>query len=149
MKNFFLENLNHLIIRDFWMVKIGHIFISPYKLQFLFVFIFFVPKTYFFESFTWGNIHMDFVVFLGIPNWKITLDSINVNVNVDLWGLLYRNPSFRLVTKVKACKVASWKEARGHISCFHECGKMWKSEPSHSQGNSHLGSWSPEGLLNL
>jgi hypothetical protein len=26
---------------------------------------------------------------------------------------------------------------------------MWENEPSHSQGNSHLGNWSPEGLPNL
>jgi hypothetical protein len=26
------------------------------------------------------------VVLLGLPNWKMTLGSINVNVDVDLWG---------------------------------------------------------------
>jgi hypothetical protein len=47
MRNIFFENFNHLIVRDFWIVKFDHIFISPYKLQFLFVFQFFVLKAYF------------------------------------------------------------------------------------------------------
>jgi hypothetical protein len=46
MNNFFYENLNRFIVRDFWMVKFVHIFISPYELQFLFFvfFPFFGPK---------------------------------------------------------------------------------------------------------
>jgi len=40
------------------MVKFDHIFIRPYKLQFLFVFEFFCPKNIFLESFTWVIIHM-------------------------------------------------------------------------------------------
>jgi len=40
----FLWNLNHLIIRDVWMVKISPYLISPYKLQFLFIFQYLCPK---------------------------------------------------------------------------------------------------------
>jgi hypothetical protein len=34
-----------------------------------------------------------------------------------------------------------------HISCSQECKKMWGSEPSQSQVNSHFGSWSPKWIL--
>jgi len=63
-EEFVFENLNHLIVKDFWMVKIDHIFISPYELQFLFVFQFLCPKSIFFESFKLGIIPLDF---LGFP----------------------------------------------------------------------------------
>jgi hypothetical protein len=43
------------------MVKLDHVFISPYDFIYLFVFQFFCPKNIFFESFTWGIIHMGFV----------------------------------------------------------------------------------------
>jgi hypothetical protein len=44
------------------MVKIGPYFHSPYELQFLFVFQFFLSQKHmFFESFIWGNIHMNLV----------------------------------------------------------------------------------------
>jgi hypothetical protein len=32
-----------------------------------------------------------------------------------------------------------------HIACSRECMKVWGNEPSHSQGNSHFGRWSPGG----
>jgi hypothetical protein len=35
-----------------------------------------------------------------------------------------------------------------HISCSRECRKMWRDEHSHSQMNSHFGTWSPNGLPN-
>jgi hypothetical protein len=30
-----------------------------------------------------------------------------------------------------------------------KCEGLWRSEPSHSQGNSHFGRWSPNGLSKL
>jgi hypothetical protein len=33
-----------------------------------------------------------------------------------------------------------------HITYSQECRKVWGSEPSHSQSNSHFGKWSPETL---
>jgi hypothetical protein len=36
-----------------------------------------------------------------------------------------------------------------HITYSWECKKVWGSEPSHSQGNSHFGRWSPGGLPKL
>jgi hypothetical protein len=36
------------------------------------------------------------------------------------------------------------REAGSHITYSRECKKVWGSEPSHSQMNSHVGSWSLE-----
>jgi hypothetical protein len=64
MRNLFFENFNHLIIRTFEWLKFDHIFISPYELQFLFIFQFLCPKSKFFERFTiWVIIYLDFVGF--------------------------------------------------------------------------------------
>jgi hypothetical protein len=51
MKNLFFENLDCLIVRDFWMVKVW-----PY-------FQFFCPKSISFENFRWGIISLDVVSF--------------------------------------------------------------------------------------
>jgi hypothetical protein len=53
MKNFFFENFNHLIIREFSMAKIWTYFHkSIWVVIFIFIFNFFVPIAYVFESFT-------------------------------------------------------------------------------------------------
>jgi hypothetical protein len=50
----------------------------------------------------------------------------------------------------RGCKGASQREAReSRQGSVRECRKVWESEPSHSQGNSHFGRWSPGGLLKL
>jgi len=64
MKNLSFENLSHLIIRGFWMVKIWPYFHKSIWIVILFDFQFFCSKSIFFESFTWIIIHMDFVSFL-------------------------------------------------------------------------------------
>jgi hypothetical protein len=46
-------------------------------------------------------------------------------------------------------KVQAKTRPESRISCSRECKRMWGKEPSHSQMNSHFGSWSPNGLLNL
>jgi hypothetical protein len=49
--------------------------------------------------------------------------------------------------------VQAKREAQGvtfHVpKSVEECRKVWENEPSHSQVNSHFGSWSPNGLLNF
>jgi hypothetical protein len=63
------------------MVKIDHIFISPYQLQFLFVFqIFFVPKAYF-KKVLEGAL---FLLTLGFPNSKMTSTTLNTSFHIDL-----------------------------------------------------------------
>ncbi len=61
---FFFENLNYLIVRDFWMVQIWLYFHKSIWVIYIYIYIqFLCPKSIFFESFTWGIIHMDFVGF--------------------------------------------------------------------------------------
>jgi hypothetical protein len=44
-----------------------------------------------------------------------------------------------------------WTKTRpdSHISCSCKCKRMWGNEPSHSQMNSHFGSWIPNGFPNF
>jgi len=79
----------------------------------------------------------------------------------------YRNPSLGLVTKAKGLqgcgpkgspKVKAKRSQRceprrssgvtSHTpKCVRKCEGVWRSEPSHSQSNSHFGRWNPRGLL--
>ncbi len=62
----------------------------------------------------------------------------------------YRNHSFGLATKARACKGAGQEGSLGVTSHALESGrKVWRNEPSHSQVSSHFGSWSLDGLSNL
>jgi hypothetical protein len=47
MKNIFVENLNHLIIKDFWMIKIWPYFHKSIWVAIIIFANIFVPKTYF------------------------------------------------------------------------------------------------------
>jgi len=43
-------------------------------------------------------------------------------------------------------KVRAKRKPKSHITYSRECKKVWGSEHSHSQGNSHFERWSPGGL---
>ncbi len=60
-------------------IKFDHIFISSYELQFLFVFQFFVPKAYFLKVLN-GALFLKtlWVFLLGLPNFKMTLTTLNI-----------------------------------------------------------------------
>ncbi len=82
---------------------------------------------------------------------------------------LCRNPSFGLVTKAKGlqgcgprgsprvkakrsqrCGLRGSPRVTSHTpGNVRKCEGMWGSEDSHSQGNSHFGRWSPDGLSKL
>jgi len=65
-------------------------------------------------------------------------------------GLHCRNPSLGLATKVKGLQGCGPRQSPWvAFSCLWECKRMWGKEPSHSQVNSHVGSWSPGGLPNV
>jgi hypothetical protein len=88
MRNLFFENLNHLIITDFWMIKIGPYFHKSLWVAICF-FQFFCPKRIFFKVllgalFIWTL----WVIFLGLSNWKMTSTFVNVSVDINLWGFL-------------------------------------------------------------
>ncbi len=63
------------------------------------------------------------------------------NINFD--GFPCYNPSKSL----QGCEPR--RKLGSHVSCSQECRRMWGNEPSHSQANTHFGSWNPNGLLNL
>jgi hypothetical protein len=63
--------------------------------------------------------------------------------------LICCNLSLGLATKVRVCEGATKSEPKSHISCSRECKRAWKNEPPHSQMNSHLESWNPNGFPNL
>jgi len=41
------------------------------------------------------------------------------------------------------------RKPKSHISCSRECKRVWGNKPSHSQVNSHYGSWNFDGLPNF
>ncbi len=63
MKNLFFENLNILIVRDFWMVEIWPYFHKSIWVAIFVYFQLFCSKSIFFESFRWGNILLEFMGF--------------------------------------------------------------------------------------
>ncbi len=80
-ESFFL-NLNRLIIKDFWIFD--HILISPYELQFFFVFEFLCPKSICFGSFRWGIIPLDFV------NFPIRISKFKNDINYIKYKFSHR-----------------------------------------------------------
>jgi hypothetical protein len=60
------------------------------------------------------------------------------------WHWKCRNPRFGLATKARGCKVAGQVGDPGALHMLSGVQRVWGNEPSHSQVNSHVGSWSPE-----
>jgi hypothetical protein len=55
------------------------------------------------------------------------------------------NPSFGLATKATGLEGGGPRRRPGsHFTCSRECKRVWGNEPSHSQVNSHVESWSPK-----
>jgi hypothetical protein len=55
-----------------------------------------------------------------------------------------RNPSLGLATTARGYKVAGQVGDLGALHMLPGVQRVWGNEPSHSQVNSHVGSWSPE-----
>ncbi len=66
----------------------------------------------------------------------------DLSVMVDYVGHSCRNPSLGLATKVRGCKVMGQKKNPGVTSRAPGSAKECGNEPSYSQMNSHVGSWS-------
>jgi hypothetical protein len=69
---------------------------------------------------------------------------------VHLWEWTYSspryccNPSLGFATKARGCKVAGQVGDPGALHMLSGVQRVWGNEPSHSQVNSHVRSWSPE-----
>jgi hypothetical protein len=59
-------------------------------------------------------------------------------------GRKCRNPNLGLTTKARGYKVAGQVRDPGALHMLPGVQRVWGNEPSHSQVNSHVGSWSPE-----
>jgi hypothetical protein len=55
-----------------------------------------------------------------------------------------RNPSLGLATEARGCKVVGQEGDPGALHMLLGAQRVRGHEPSHSQVNSHVGSWSPE-----
>jgi hypothetical protein len=61
----------------------------------------------------------------------------------EAWAYCH-NPSLGLGTKARGCKVAAQVGDPGALHMLPGVQRVWGNEPSHSQVNSHVGSWTPE-----
>jgi hypothetical protein len=127
MRNILFENLNHLIVRDFWMVKI-----SPYlhKSIWVAIFVFFVLKAYFCESFRWGNILINFVGFsFRISKLKNDLSYIKYKIShrfakVCRWlNMHYSKTIIIIFLKVKI--MSNWIILKNLVWTYRECNVCW------------------------
>ncbi len=79
--------------------------------------------------------------------WRGAMALKNPRMNVKY---KCRNPSLRLVTKAKGLQGCGPRlSSRVTFSCPRECKRVGGKEPSHSQMNSHVGSWNLKGLPNV
>jgi hypothetical protein len=72
------------------------------------------------------------------------MDPTSIGKIFLIWIFFCRNPSLGLVTKARGCKVAGQDGDPGALHMLMGVQRVWGHEPSHSQVNSHVGSWSPE-----
>jgi len=113
MRNLFFENLDCLIVRDFWMVKIW-----PY-------FQIFCPKSIFFESFRWGIIPLDFVGFpFRTSKLKTNINYIKCKFShrfgkICKWLNMYYS-NFRIIIFFKVTTMSSWTILKNLICTYRE-----------------------------
>jgi hypothetical protein len=126
MKNLFFENLNYLIARDFWMVKIW-----PYFHKFIWVAIFvyfsiFLSQKHFFENFIWGIIFMNFVGF-SFKTFKFKNDTNYIKYKfshrfgkVCRWLNLYYS-NINIIIFFKLTTMSIWIILTNLIWTYKEC----------------------------
>ncbi len=80
MKDFFFENINCLIVKDFWMVKLWPYF---HKSIWVAIFVCFSNFLKVLDGalFLWTL----WVFLLGLSNQKMTSTTLNTNFHIDLW----------------------------------------------------------------
>jgi hypothetical protein len=114
MMNLFFENFNHLIVSDFEWFKFDHIFISPYELQFFFVFFFFGPKNICFGTFKISHYSYGFCEF-SFQDFQVLKNNISYIKykfshrfgKICRWLSMYYS-KIRIMTFFKATNVSIW-----------------------------------------
>jgi len=123
---YFFENVNRLIIRDFWMVKFWPYF---HKSIWIAISIFkkiSCPKKYVFERFTWGIIYMDFVNFpFRILKLKNDIGYIKYKFShrfekVCKWLNMYYS-KIRIITFQKVITMFIWIILKNLLQTYKEC----------------------------
>jgi hypothetical protein len=80
-------------------------------------------------------------------------NSISLGQNLNLKLVHYittyscRNPNFELVTKTRVARLWAKRETWESHHMLPGVQRVWGNQPSHSQVNSHGGSWSPKWTL--
>ncbi len=127
MKNLFLKNLNHLIARDFWMVKFWPYFHkSIWVAIFILFFQVFCPKNIFFESLRWGIIFMEFVsFFLRLSNFFNDINYIKYKFShrfkkVCRWLNMYYS-NIRIIIIFKVTTMSIWIILKNIVWTCKEC----------------------------
>jgi hypothetical protein len=81
---------------------------------------------------------------------SLELTCMQINMYQHHAHKLCRNPSLGLATKARGCKVVGQVGDPGALHMLPRVQRVWGNAPSHSQVNSHVGSWhlerTPESL---
>jgi hypothetical protein len=132
MKNIFFENLNHLITRDFWMVKIWPYFYKSIWVAILFYFQIFCPKNIYFEKFYMGII---FIYFVSFPfrTFKFKNDIKYIKYKFShrfgkvCRGLNVYYSNIRIIIFFKVTTMSIWNIILKNLVCIcKECKNYWK-----------------------
>ncbi len=126
MKNLFFENLNYLIVRDFWMVKIWPYFHKSIWVAIFVCFSIFCPKSILFLNFIWGIIPLDFLGFSFMTSKsKNDINYIKYQFShrfgkVCKWlNMYYSNIIILIIFKVTTISI--WIILRNLVWTYEEC----------------------------
>jgi hypothetical protein len=137
MRNVFLEKINHLTIRDFWMVKIWPYFHKSIWVEiFILFFNCFCPKSIILENFRWNIIAMDLVGFLlGCSNKKNDINYNKYNFS-HIFGKVYRwlniyYLNIKIIIFKKLTTMSIWIILKNIVWIFRKCSfsRYWTIVP--------------------
>ncbi len=126
MRNIFFKNLDHLIIRDFWMVKIWSYFHKSMWVAIFVCFSIFLFQKHIFESFTWVVMHLNFVGFpFRISKLKNDINYIKYKFShrfekVCRWLNMYFS-NIRIITFFNVTTMSTWIILKNLVWSYREC----------------------------
>ncbi len=135
MRNLFFENLNNLIIRDFWLVKIWPYFHKSIWVAILIFFQFFCSKIFLKKSFTWVIIHLNFVGFL-FRTFKFKNDVNYIKYKfshrfgkVCRWLNMYYS-NIKIIIILKVTTMSIWIILNNLVLTYKECNlcQYWNTQ---------------------
>ncbi len=125
-EDFVFENFNHLIIKDFWMLKIWPYFHKSMWIAIFILFSNFWSWKHFFESFRCNIIPMDLVCFpFRMSKLKNDINYIKYKFShffgkVDKWlNIHYSN--IKIITFFKVISISIWIIFKNLVWIYREC----------------------------